>query len=776
MTSTTIDRLSAGAFAAAAFGATFLGYAQAQDIGSLGETVVESAPAPAAAAPAPAPAPQPTYTPPPPVEAPRPNVSNEPVIVTQPEPEVLVGEQINRTIVETTNSVEVLDGADLASQNITTITEAIDRTPGVSLVGKDFGYSIRGVRGFPDGIGAGNAFRPTIAVIRDGVSLDRLDIRVDPLQTWDVKQVEVLRGGQSLNIGKSAVAGAIVIETNDPVLEETEFNMEQGIYSDNGTSTLGTINIPIGDNAAFRFSGGYIKDDGTIDNLTLGRDVDELDSKFWRGKFLIDNGTGVRALTSYSFNDTFKSADLVNSANPGARVDFSNDYGFEEVETHALSQLFEIEVNDAWTMDTRFTYYDSKYGRQDDFDGTAAPFGTLIAGETSEEFTGEVRFKYDEGTRLRGQIGAYYSDRDLTVDFNTVGLDQSFTDLGPNLNRAIGFPLFTPAPGNIVLDLDTDIESKFKNYAFFGEVEYDVANDLIFRAGLRYDNVDTDQFTNTVYGWTSPATFNAGVPALQGAFPGGVGQENTNFGVLLPSASLTYKFDDDTSLSALYKESYRSGGVEVDFSGFAGSNGINTFDPEYTKTYELAYRAEDVGDFDIAANLYYTQWEDQQIAISTQNPLVLTSNAGESNQYGFEGLVEYTPSDSLQLYASVALAETEFDQFIDGANNFAGNSFPFAPETSFGVGATTILTDNLYFNVNANYQSDSFVGPQNTAINDARTVVNAALTYDVGSWYATIWSSNIGDELYITNRGASPAGQVQVGDPRIIGVKAGFRF
>ncbi len=740
---------------------------------TLGETIVTAQPAPT-------PAPRPRRSAPA-VTAPRPNVSNQAIIINDDAPDVIVGERVQRESLDTVNSFVVFSGEDLATRNISSIEEVLNRTPGANNVGSGQGFSIRGVQGV-GATNSGNRFSPTIAVLKDGVSLDRFDQRLDPQQLWDVKQVEVLRGGQSTNLGKSSLAGAIILQSNDPT-DEFELNLEQGFESFGGNYTFGTVNIPVSEGVALRFSGGYSADDGNIDNPTIGITEDSAEMSFFRAKLLIDNGSNLRMLSTYSFNDTFNGDDFVAAADPSARQIFSNLAGFEQSQYSTFSHEIDWTINDAWSLDSRFTWYDSAYDRQDDADRTpgGGTNGFNFRKEWVEEYTGEVRLRFDDEGPLRFQVGSYYSDRQIEESFGTDGFDVTplaLFNVFSNIPSAVR-PFVAPggvtdpfviatassilgSPPPYLLVLDTQSQAGFTNYAFFGELEYDFTDQLMLRAGLRYDVVENNQNTSTV----------ANLPLL----PSGQDADATQLDALLPSASLHYRINDDMSIAALYKKAYRTGGVEIDLGGQAAGKATNTFDPEFTDTFELAFRAENVGDFDFSANVYYTKWKDQQVGIDpTGAGLTFTQNAGESTQYGFEGLVEYTPSDRLQIYGGVALAHTQYDVFNNGTLSFAGNEFTYAPEVMVSGGFTYAITEELFFNLNGNYQSESFVDPQNTVINDARTIFNASLTYDKGDWYASLYANNLFDELYLTrNNGAGAA--VQVGNAQIIGVKAGVRF
>ncbi len=93
-------------------------------------------------------------------------------------------------------------------------------------------------------------FEPPVAVLVDDFVVPSVQTQL--LDTFDVGQVEVLRGPQGTLFGKNTTGGAVVVKTKRPVLNEigVEGRLQAGSF---GTiNAAGAVNIPIGDWAAFR--------------------------------------------------------------------------------------------------------------------------------------------------------------------------------------------------------------------------------------------------------------------------------------------------------------------------------------------------------------------------------------------------------------------------------------------------------------------------------------------------------------------------------------------
>lgn len=115
-------------------------------------------------------------------------------------------------------------------------------------------------------------FEPPVAVLVDDFVVPSVQTQL--LDTFDVSQVEVLRGPQGTLFGKNTSGGAVVVKTKPPVLGEigVEGRVQAGSF---GTANVaGAFNVPIGDTIAFRGvighqqSSGYYRNGGCFGPVT----------------------------------------------------------------------------------------------------------------------------------------------------------------------------------------------------------------------------------------------------------------------------------------------------------------------------------------------------------------------------------------------------------------------------------------------------------------------------------------------------------------------------
>jgi iron complex outermembrane recepter protein len=118
------------------------------------------------------------------------------------------------------------------------------------------------------GVGQNNIivyYEPSVLVLVDDFVVPSVQTQL--LDTFDVQQVEVLRGPQGTLFGKNAIGGAVSVKTKRPEL--SKFGAEvRGTYgSFKSASINGAINVPIiKDQLALRLVGGYEYMDGYMRN------------------------------------------------------------------------------------------------------------------------------------------------------------------------------------------------------------------------------------------------------------------------------------------------------------------------------------------------------------------------------------------------------------------------------------------------------------------------------------------------------------------------------
>ncbi|GGC34113.1 TonB-dependent receptor [Novosphingobium marinum] len=91
-------------------------------------------------------------------------------------------------------------------------------------------------------------------------------IQTQLLDTFDLEQIEVLRGPQGTLFGKNTTGGVVVARSKRPELGELGFQVRGEIGSFKTRVFQAAANLPLGDNLALRLVGSYRKTDGYVKN------------------------------------------------------------------------------------------------------------------------------------------------------------------------------------------------------------------------------------------------------------------------------------------------------------------------------------------------------------------------------------------------------------------------------------------------------------------------------------------------------------------------------
>ena len=168
-------------------------------------------------------------------------------------------------------TIAALTEEDLDRYNITSLVDAAKMVPNMVINhgGSGNGSSLR-LRG----IGSSSisaAFDHSVAINLDGVVVNRG--RFIHNSYMDMRQLEILKGPQSLYFGKSATAGVISIMTNDPT-DEFEFEVMAGVETEHqGTYGEMVVSGAVSENLLARFAIGFTKNDEMFENLSVNDPV-----------------------------------------------------------------------------------------------------------------------------------------------------------------------------------------------------------------------------------------------------------------------------------------------------------------------------------------------------------------------------------------------------------------------------------------------------------------------------------------------------------------------
>ena len=456
------------------------------------------------------------------------------------------------------------------------------------------------------------------------------------------------------------------------------------------------------------------------------------------------------AVFKFTYAENFGGEDLVRFGEyPDSRISFSDLRGKEGARMDAYNLRVGYDLNASFRMESETTYYDAEYQRIEDSDNSPSPGNFLTRTSDVYSFQQELKLLFDY-QKLSSVLGLFYLD--FTADSPASGI----LDLGFINRRLAGLGMFDARIDSFI---DTD------NYAVFGELEYQLAPKWKLIAGARYDR-EEQKIENVNITTASIALPPGRLPTDR------VENLDADYAAFLPKAGVVYDF----SLGFTVQRGYRAGGADTNFA----TGERKQYDPEYTWNYEAAFRSQWMNNqITLNANIFYTDWQDQQIEVQfdpSNRFNSITENAGESTLYGGEIELRARPDNRLDMFASVAYANTRFDKFKVRRNDFSGNDFAFAPELTPSGGASYYFDNGFYAGADVSYTGKYYDRIANTPLLevDSRTLVNARFGYEADQWRLFAYARNLFNLNYYTqaasNRAVTAIELVKSGEPRVIGL------
>ncbi|MEA3404978.1 MAG: TonB-dependent receptor plug domain-containing protein, partial [Pseudomonadota bacterium] len=194
---------------------------------------------------------------------------------------VMVNADFRATAIEdSTSSVTVIDSIEINKRSAQHVEKILNSAPNVNFsAGASRGQYFQ-IRGIGERSQFQTPINPSVGLTVDGIDYSRTGAAANLL---DTKQVEILRGPQGTRFGANALAGMILVESNDPT-KETEAYIEQTIGSRNTYTTTGVISgTLIEDKLLGRLALQRHVTDGYMENTYLDKDntnnLDEVTGK-----------------------------------------------------------------------------------------------------------------------------------------------------------------------------------------------------------------------------------------------------------------------------------------------------------------------------------------------------------------------------------------------------------------------------------------------------------------------------------------------------------------
>ncbi|WP_434291012.1 TonB-dependent receptor [Celeribacter sp. SCSIO 80788] len=603
--------------------------------------------------------------------------------VLQLEPIIVTGEKVERDLKDTASSVVVVSGDSLQEKASNDVTETVSEIPNVLNTGSGQSPTIRGQDTQGPNTSAYAFFGGTVprtTINTDGAAQDYFSLNYGGASTWDVESIEVFRGPQTTSQGANSIAGAIIVNTNDPTFyEEGRAQLQFG--SNNMKRASVAYSAPISDDLAARIAIDYSSRDNSVDynGSNFSESVTDLDyeSKTVRAKLLWQPAeiAGFEAKLTYAHSSSNRPQieevfepyfDLENPA---------DSYPSWKIESDSLIADASYEFANGMVLTNKLAY------TQTSSDRLMETFNNGTAYIDSETISNETRLSFgDESSVWSGFVGVYAAKTDSDEELYISG-------------------------ANVYSDTKT-------SFGLFAETTYRFTDQLSVTGGVRFQQDHTER---------------------DGYYLSYAVDYDETFEAILPRFVLSYEVNPELTVGALVSKGYNPGGVGLGF--YTGQ--YFEYDEETVWNYELFARANLMDNrLAVTANLFYDDYKDAQRFITfTKDGETdyTTTNADSAEAYGLELGVEFVASDALRLNAGLGLLHTEITSFDAATADLDGSEFARAPNYTLNLGAQWDVTDKLTLSGDVRYVDGYYSDDENTEAYkvDGYAIANVGASYRV---------------------------------------------
>lgn len=182
-------------------------------------------------------------------------------------------------------AVSAFSAEDLERQQIENASDLQLTLPNVTFTKGNFTSSSFTIRGIGD-LCVGVTCDAATAIHLDGTPL--LATRFFETEYFDLERIEVLRGPQGTLFGRNATSGVVNILPSRPKLGRFEGAVDAEYGNYDSIKGKAMINVPLGEIAAVRLAGFYLKRDGYTKNLFDGQRFDDRDLYSVRGSIRVE--------------------------------------------------------------------------------------------------------------------------------------------------------------------------------------------------------------------------------------------------------------------------------------------------------------------------------------------------------------------------------------------------------------------------------------------------------------------------------------------------------
>ncbi len=695
--------------------------------------------------------------------------------------EVSSSSKLVKPLLETPQMVSVIKKELLQEQGAYNLMDALRNTPGITMQLGENGNTAAGdtfqMRGF--------ATQSSVFV--DGVR----DLGAITRDTFNVEQVEVVKGPAGADVGRGAASGYINLASKAAMLDDVTSGTAS-INNGNNKRVTADINRKIGDTTALRLN--VFKQDGGV----AGRDQVESNGYGIAPSIAVGLGQQSRA---YFYSQHIRQNNVPDGGIPtvglkgfynanalllnAPKVDSENFYGsvndFEKVEADMATAKFEFDLNETTVLRNITRYGQSSMKR-------------IVTGVNSLTATGAQ----DTWTVARTRQGLDQSNEILAnqtsvnSSFDTAGLKHSLS-AGVELlmekqnTNTLAVPTGVVIPAANLYKPDANVslplpvkngataEGQTKTVALYLFDAIDLNDTWQLNTGLRYERYNTESRTVSL----STAAANPTLP-VGTLIPAKVTKSDDLLSWKLGSV---YKVAKNGRLYAVYATSLTPPG-SANFSLSSAANNINGPMSEPQKASNLEFGTKwDLLDKSLSLSAAFYRTDNANEIVQVDSVTNTFAQFGKRRVQGLEiGIVGQINPD-WQVTAGAATMKTSVLQGSTG-NNANGAVARWSPDFTATLWSSYKFTPSWTVGGGLRYTSeqkrvvDPSLNPalQNMPSIASNWVADAVVNYQLNRHLSLQLNvSNLTDKQYVNTLNNSGARYTQ-GSPRTLNLSANILF
>lgn len=652
----------------------------------------------------------------------------------------------SQPLLDTPQTITVIPQAVIRDRAASTLRDVLRNSPGITFQAGEGGGGLPGDQNFSL---RGTSARNSLFV--DGVR----DVGAYTRDSFNLQQVEVIKGPTGTMAGRSATSGAINQVSKTPQLQDSQ-DYSLGYGSDDYKRMSSDINLGLGDSMAFRLNAMV------HDAEVAKRDV--VENKRWgiAPSFALGLGTATRFTASAFYVDEdnvpdyglpWGSTTQTTAADPSHNGTFRTgayqarpavdqsiffglkDYDYEDIETKAGTLQLEHDFNESITARNVLRYLDSE--RSSAITAPRPPNRQLQRRDMeTENITNltDVSIEFATGALKHSLVTGLELTRETTNSRNssqTANQPQIADFFNPNPNLA---PL-GPMPANTGNPSETEI----KNIALYVVDTIKLNEQWAITAGMRRDDVDVDYQLRSFA--TGAITDNLSRSDAEVTYQGAITFKPIEAGTIY----VAYGTGFDPTVDAGTAGSGLS-------SSPTQANNVN-LPPEESTNLEVGAKWE-LLDRRLALNaaMFRTEKTNLRTRNANSDPFILD---GEQRIEGLELSASGMLTDAWSVFAGASFLDTQYKFSVNPLER--GQELPLVPEVSANAWTTYVLPFGLTVGLGLQY-IDDMVRSRNATLGelvvDGAVLVDAMASYQLNDMVSLRLNViNLADQEYVDRFG-----------------------